>query len=149
MVQFGRPSADTNNDGAWVDESAGSVNLWDGIDEVSAEDTLYIESVSAPSAAPYVAALQDITLEDPVSSSGHTVRYRYQKDASGGAQIDCTFELRQGYVNESTLGTLIASSAETNLPSAWTDDSFTLAGGEADAITDYTDLYLRVVANQV
>jgi len=148
MAQFGRPSADTNNDGAWVDEAAGSVNLWDGIDEVTAEDTLFIESVSAPSAAPYVAALQDIVLEDPVSSSGHIVRYRYQKNASGGATIGLTVELRQGYVSEASQGTLIASSVEADIGNGFVSDSFTLAGGEADAITDYTDLYIRIVANQ-
>jgi hypothetical protein len=149
MAQFGRPSADTNNDGAWVDEAAGSVNLWDGIDEVTAEDVLFIESVSAPSSAPYVAALQDITLEDPVSSSGHIVRYRYQKNAAGGAQIDLTIQLRQGYVSEASQGTLIRSEAVNNISNGFVSGSFTLLAGEADSITDYTSLYLRIVANQV
>src|SRR3990167_7123908 len=32
---------------------------------------------------------------------------------------------------------------------SWTADSFTLSGAEADAITDYTDLAIRLVASQV
>ena len=146
MAQFGRPSADTTI-GTYTDQGGGSTNIYTTIDEVSPSDADYIKSVLAPSSAAYVTKLS--TLEDPVSSSGHVVRYRYAKNAAGGAQIDLTVELRQGYVNEGTPGTLIKQWSHTNISETMTTQAQTLSGAEADSITDYTDLYLRFVANQV
>jgi hypothetical protein len=58
-------------------------------------------------------------------------------------------QLRQGYTNEGSPGTLIASAQHNNIPgNAWTAGSFNLSAGEADSITDYSDLYLRFVANK-
>ena len=147
MAQFGRPSADTNNDGAWVDQAAGSSNIYQSIDEVTASDADYIESPLGPVNDVYVTALT--TLEDPVSSTGHIVRWRVGKNTSGGATLNITVELRQGYVSEASQGTLIAtcSNAEA-VPDSFTDDSHTLSGGEADSITDYSSLYLRFLVNQ-
>ena len=146
FAQFGRPSADTSI-GTWTDDGGGTTNIYQTIDESSASDADYIESVQNPSSAPYVTALT--TLEDPVSSAGHIVRVRYGKDASGGAQVDLTVELRQGYVNEGSPGTLIATHSYTDISDTLTTAAETLTGGEADAITDYSDLFLRFVANQV
>lgn len=147
MAQFGRPSTDTTRE-AWVDEIGGTTTIYDGIDEVSPSDADYIESAAAPTNDVYATKLT--TLEDPVSSTGHTVRYRYQKDASGGAQIDLTIELREGYVSEGTPGTLRATVATlTNISNGWTTGTYNLSAGEADAITDYDALWLRFVANQV
>lgn len=147
MAQFGRPSTDANL-GNWTDEGAGTTTIYDGIDEITAEDTEKIISGLAPSSDPYVTKLT--TVEDPQSSTGHTVRFRYQKNSSGGAQINLTVELRQGYVSEGSPGTLIATVATlTNISNGWTTGSYTLSGAEADAITDYSDLYLRFVATQV
>jgi len=147
MAQFGRPSVDTYI-GGYKDQADGTTNIWNSIDEVSYSDADYIKSVLAPAAAPYACKLT--TVEDPLSSSGHTVRYRYCKDAAGGAQIDLTVQLRQGYVNEGTPGTLIATcGTHTNISESWTAGSYNLSSGEADSITNYADLYLRFVANQV
>lgn len=147
MAQFGRPIADTTI-GTYTDEAAGTTNIYTGIDETVAEDTEYVKSVSAPSSAVYVTALTS-SLEDPVSSSGHVQRVRYRKSAAGGAQINLTVELRQAYVAEGTQGTLIATHAYTDIAETWVTGSETLTSGEADAITDYTDLALRYVFTQV
>ncbi len=147
MAQFGRPSADTNNDGAWVEDDDSSIDIYLEIDEVSASDADFIKTPTAPSADPYVTKLT--TLEDPISAANHTFRYRYQKDAASGSQIDLTVELRQGYVNEGTQGTLIKAVSVTDIGSSWTTGTTTLSAGEANSITDYTDLYLRFVGNQV
>lgn len=144
--QFGRPSADTSI-GTYVDEAAGTTNIYTHIDEVTASDADFIESVVAPSSAPYVTKLT--TLIDPAASTGHILRVRAAKDAAGGSQIDLTAELREGYVNEGTPGTLIATLTQTNVTSSFTDYSHTLSGAEADAITDYDDLFVRIVADQV
>ena len=112
-----------------------------------ADDADYIQSALAPSNAAYVTKLTSV--EDPQSSSGHVVRYRYQKNAAGGAQIDLTVELRQGYVSEGSPGTLIAQWVHTDIPSAWTGQAQTLSGAQADSISDYGSLFLRFVSNQV
>jgi hypothetical protein len=147
MAQYGRPSIDTLNQ-SYTDQGGGSANLYTTVDEVSASDTDYIKSPLAPSNSVYVTKFS--TVEDPQASTGHVVRYRYQKDAAGGAQINITIELRQGYTNESSQGTLIATVATlTNIANGWTTGSYTLSAGEADSITDYTALYLRIVTTQV
>ena len=148
MPQFGRPSADTLNPGGYTDEAAGSVNIFNSIDEAVPSDADFIQTPVGPTGGP-VYVTKYTTLEDPQSSSGHILRNRYAKDASGGAQINALFELRQGYVSEGTQGTLIVSRAFTNISDVFAQDDYTLAGAEADAITDYTDLFLRVQFTQV
>jgi len=147
VAQFARPSADTDNTGAWVDEAGGSTTIYTHIDESSASDADYIKSPLAPSSDVYVTKLS--TIEDPLSSSGHVLRVRRAKDAAGGSQIDLTHELRQGYTSEASPGTLIKQVAETDITETFATTSTTLSSGEADAITDYSALYLRLVANQV
>lgn len=146
MAQFGRPSTDTTRE-AWEEDDGTTDALWGEIDETVADDADYIRSAQVPTTDAYVTKLTSVT--DPLQSTGHIVRYRYGKDVSGGAQIDIVVQLRQGYVNEGTPGTLIASNTHTNVSSGWTAGSFTLSGAEADTITDYADLFIRITANQV
>lgn len=148
MVQYARPQADIV-DGAWLNESGSAVSLYASIDEdVSApNDADYIQSESAPVAS--ACAVDLSTIEDPVSSAGHTLRWRRGKNAAGGAQIDLTVQLRQGYTNEGSQGTLIKTVADANIPDAATTTTSALSGAEADSITDYSDLQMRFVANQV
>jgi hypothetical protein len=148
MTQLAEPIADSSI-GSYTDQAGGTTNIYTTIDEGSASpnDADYIKSPLAPASSPYVAKVT--SLSDPLSSSGHIIRARLAKDAAGGAQIDATVQLRQGYVSEGTPGTLIATLTQANVTDTFTTYSYTLSGAEADAITDYTSLYLRVVANQV
>lgn len=147
MAQFGRPSTDTTRDN-WEEDDGTTTSIFDQIDEASADDADYIRTGLVPTSDVYVTQLTSIT--DPLQSTGHTVRFRYRKDSAGGAQIDLTVQLRQGYVNEGSPGTLIAATTLTNIDgSAWTAGSIALSGAEADAITNYADLFLRFVGNQV
>lgn len=148
MAQFARPDADIT-DGAWLNEAGSAVNMFQSIDEDLAApvDTDYVESESAPASSAVAFGLSNVT--DPASSVGHIMRWRRSKEAAGGAQIDMTVQLRQGYVSEASLGTLIKSVADANVPDSATTTTATLSGAEADAITDYTDLQLRVIATQV
>src|SRR5512141_1170779 len=108
MPQYGRPSTDTANPGTYTDQGGGSTNIYTTIDETSYSDADYIRSTTDPASTVYVTKLTSIT--DPVSSSGHTLRVRAGTDqASGGNQIDLTAQLRQGYTNEGSPGTLIAT----------------------------------------
>lgn len=148
MPQFARPTTDTTRDN-WFDQAAGTASIFATIDEVASDDGDYIKTQLTPTADVYVTKLSAVA--DPISSANHTVRFRYRKEATGGERIDLTVELRQGYVNEGTPGTLIATVATLVDISgaAWNAGTYTLAGAEADAITNYADLYLRFVGNKV
>lgn len=146
MSQFARPIADTLRDN-WETQVGGITNLYQQIDEAIADDADYIRTVLFPTNDVMVVKLT--SLGDPVSSVNHFVRYRYGKDAVGGAQVDQTVQLRQGYVNEGSPGTLIAQWVHVDVAVFPVAAAQTLSGGEADSITDYSDLYLRMVANQV
>jgi hypothetical protein len=148
MPQFARPSADTNNPGAYTTQTGGSTNLYQTIDEVTADDADYIQSPTSPSSAVYVTKLSSIT--DPTSSAGHVMRMRTSVSLDNQENITITQELRQGYASEGSQGTLIASQSRASITSTtWTSSTYTLSGAEADAITDYTALYYRFVATVV
>ncbi len=145
MAQFGRPSVDTLRDN-WEEDDGTTTDIWDQIDETAFDDADYIRTVLTPTADVYVTKLT--TVEDPISSTGHTVRFRAAKSAAGGDAINLTVQLRQGYVNEGTPGTLIATVATlTNISETFTTTTYNLSGAEADSITDYSSLFLRFVAN--
>ena len=147
MPQYARPSADTANPGNFTDQSGGSTNLYQAIDEATASDADYIQSPEAPSNAVYVTKLSSVA--DPQSSTGHIMRMRTSVSVDGQSPIDITQQLRQGYVNESNQGTLIAQQSRTGITSTtWTDSTYTLSAAEADAITNYSDLYYRFIVNQ-
>jgi len=151
MAQYAVGIADLH-DGNWLDEGASATDIYDGTvpgtpGSIGAgDDSTYAESESAPSSSPFAMDLS--TIEDPVLSTGHIMRWRRSKDAAGGAQIDLTVELRQGYTNEGSQGTLINTFADTDLPDTPATTTDTLSGGEADTITDYSDLQARFVADQ-
>jgi len=146
MPQFARPDQDTTI-GAFTDNAGGTTNIYTAIDEVSANDSDFIRSVTSPSNAVYVCRLSDVV--DPVSSSGHTIRMRTSCDQDAQETLDFTQQLRMSYTNEGSQGTLIASQARTGVSSTtWTTSSYTLSGGEADAITDYTALFFRFIINK-
>ena len=117
------------------------------IDETSANDADYVSSEASPNSDVYVCRLSDVT--DPVSSADHILRYRYRKFDAGAPQQDLTVQLRQGYTNEGSPGTLIDEWTHTNISSSFTTATQTLGTTEADSITDYTALYVRFVANEV
>lgn len=140
MAQFARPSADTVRTG-WTDQAAGTTNIYTTIDEVSASDADYIKTPTPPGTNEFETLLTSVT--DPVSSTGHIMRWRRRKQpASGSAAINLTVRLLQGT-------TQITSQADNTLPGSFTDTSYTLSSGEADSITNYGDLRLEFVAAQV
>lgn len=132
MAQFARPTSDVAL-GGW------SGPAFSAIDEAVADDADFTSSPTAPNGAALEVALGSV--EDPQSSTGHVVRYRYRKNSTGGAQINLTVALMQGV-------TQIASWSHTNID-AVTTAAQTLTAAEADAITNYADLRLRFTATQV
>jgi hypothetical protein len=144
--QTAAPTADSV-DGAWLNESGSATNLYASVDEATAVDTDYIESESAP-ASSAVRLKLDPSLADPLDSTGHVLHWRAGKDSTGGSQIDVTIDLYQGGGDVAGAGTLIATRSHTNVDALTTYDE-TLTGAEADAITNYGDLYVEITANQV
>ena len=152
MAQYANPDADLV-DGTFLDEGAGAVDLYDGLPPIvpgtpaAGDDATYIESIANPTSEACGFGLE--TLEDPVSQTGHIMRWRRAKNAAGGATMNMDVELRMGYIDEGTQGTLINGFADNDLPDAFANTSDTLSAGEADAITDYADLQIRFVVSQV
>jgi hypothetical protein len=130
MAQLLNPIADITTN-SWITQAGATTNLYQAVDEDVASDADYVAS-PVGSSSHYELDLETGT--DPVSSSGHVVRYRYGK--AGSAACNLTVSLRQG-------ATQIASWAHTGISAGWTTVGQTLSGGEADAITDYSDLRLR------
>ena len=144
MTQYLRPNADTYI-GNYEDQAAGTTNIYQSIDEVSPSDADYVISPVSPSSEIYVCGLS--TAADPESPANHVVRYRYAKSTASGDQIDLVVQLREGYVDEGTPGTLIASWSHTDVSATAATAEQTLSSGEANSITDYSDLFLRFVFN--
>lgn len=138
MAQFARPDSDVTRTG-WVEDDGVSVDIFDQIDEAVADDNDYVKSPTPPGTNEYEAGLSNVT--DPVSSTGHTMRWRRRNGVSGGAAINLVVRLLQGT-------TQITSQSDNTLPSTFTTQTYVLSGAEADAITDYTDLRMEFVASQ-
>lgn len=131
-------------DGAWTDQ-AGGTSLAAAIDETTASDTDFIRSEEHPSTSGCRVKLASGT--DPASSTGHIIHWRIRKESATGETINGTVKLYQGGGDSLGAGTLIASFNRSNVDgSGWTTYDEALSGAEADAISDYSDLYLEFFA---
>jgi hypothetical protein len=125
--QLEAPDADIT-DGAWVPSTG--TDLYAVIDEASASDTDYASTA--------VVSMMEVGLsnaDDPLSSTGHIVRYRISAQNSQGM----TVRLMQG-------STTIATWTHPALAATLTTYVQTLTGPQADSITDYTNLRLQFEA---
>jgi hypothetical protein len=130
MAQYGRPISDIST-GGWT-----TTPLWSDLDDNSDAD--FISSSKNPVTDTFENALTS-TLSDPTSSAGHIIRARMLSDKANNGTGNI-------YLYQGT--TLIASYAiPGNIATAWTTYSYTLTGTEADSITDYTALRIRVDAS--
>lgn len=134
MTQFARPSSDVAT-GTWT-----TAPLFNKVDEVAANDGDFIQSANSPNFDICELGLSSIT--DPEGNTGHVVRYRYQKSAAAGRQIDLVVRLLDG-------ATEIASYTHTDIGNGWVQADQTLSGAEADAIGNYGDLRLEFNADAV
>src|SRR3990170_7358280 len=133
MAQLARPDGDITNTGnggfADIDETTPSdSDFWWGDNNQADELEVSLSNVT-----------------DPVSSSGHTFRYRIAKTNAGavdggGNAVTVTARLMQGTTQRAT------DTAKT-ATGDWTQYAYTLSGAEADAITDYADLRLEFVTS--
>jgi len=130
-LQFASVIADMS-DGGWTNELGSNVNLYASLDETVASDADYIRSSLSPLVADEV-TLKLGSLNYPLATTDHTLRYRYRKDATGGETINLTVTL---YLADGV--TVITARTHADID-AVTDAVLTLTEAEAGAIppSDY------------
>lgn len=128
MAQILYPDADISS-GSWT-PSAGST-LWDVLNDQDDNDYAYEQNTNTT----FEVGIDSGT--DPESSSNHIV---YWSDFGAwlgrGSAPTVTMYLIQG-------STTIASQGYLTVSNTFTQRSYTLTSGEADSITDYTNLRIR------
>lgn len=134
MAQFARPDSNVTQ--------TSFTNGFAEIDESTPSDADFAFGANN-TAAELEVGLSNVT--DPTSSTGHIFRYRVAKTNAGtvdgtGNSVTVTARLMQGT-------TQIATDTAKTADGTWTQYAYTLTGGEADAITDYTDLRLEFVTS--
>jgi hypothetical protein len=144
LAQFMRPVLDVTNQG-WTGEDGDTTAIFEHIDDVAANDADYIRTQLSPTNDVYVFKFSPVT--DPGVSSGYIIRIRFGKDAPGGDVIDLTFQLRQNYISEASMGILLGETGAGDIPPGWTDFVYAIPGSIVDLITDHTQVYGRFIAN--
>ena len=134
---------------SWTDSSGGATTIWNAINETVQDDADFIQSQLLPTSGLwYVVKLSSIG--DPLTSANHVVSYSYERSSeAGGGAIDIEVELRQQYISTVSPGTSIASWTHVTISTSWTSQTQTLSAAQADAITDYSSLYLVFKPKQV
>jgi len=126
--QYARPDADITL-GSWTTSP-----LWSKIDETSFDDADFIHSTGAGET---FSEIRTADVTDPVSSTGHILRFRMKGTGSGAAET-VNMQLYQG-------ATLKAQTGVQSSRGSFATKTYTLSGTEANSITDYTDLRFRFV----
>ena len=139
MPQFARPSRDwtvTSVTGTPVNNNN---RRWENVGELVPSDTTFAYGAN-DTAATHTVGLGAVT--DPATSAGHAFRDRIAKMATGvlsatGAAVSVTVTLMQST-------TVIAADTARVVDGTWTLYERILTAAEADAITDYGTLRLRM-----
>lgn len=136
MVQQALPTSDVT-DGLWTAEG-GPSNHYECLDGSTASDADYIEDIGNNT----VAEVGLGTVTDPEGNVDHIIRWRFQSNTAGGSPERIEVHLYEG-------GTIRASSGTRSSRDAWSDETYTLSSGEADALTAYDDLRLRIESSNL
>lgn len=131
MAQHARPDSDVSA-GGWTAEG-GPSSLYDCLNESSPDDGDYIEATAN---ATCELGLSEVT--DPESGAGHVLRWRMQGNGSAAPER-CRAYLYEG-------ATLRAAGGLEVSRGAWATQEYTLDAAEADSITDYTNLSIKIDA---
>jgi len=137
MAQYARPDADVSA-GSWTPYPASPATLYDKISETSHDDaTTYITTTAA--ATTCEVGLSNVT--DPVSSTGHILYFWATATGSGGGE-KITMLLFESTTQRATSG------AKTITRTTWNEYTYTLSAAEADAITNYSNLTIKLTSAQ-
>ncbi len=139
MAQNVYPTSDVTNE--WA--SGGFADIDEG---ATPNDSDFAYSIDKPTDDIFEVHLGDPG--DPAIGTGHIIRYHWATVDGGvlsgdGTAVTQTYNLYQG----TTLISTGTGNTHTTNNATWQTASFTLSTAEADNITDYTDLRLRVVAS--
>ena len=138
MTQYARPTSDTST-GSWT-----ATPLWSKVDDdlVSSPSGDGSTIASADNTAGDAATLALGPLADPGVTSGHVIRVRWNKSASGGHNINALCELL-----DSTNG-VIGTISVTGIGNTEQENTYTLSAAEAGNITNYgSSLSVRLTRN--
>lgn len=135
--------------GAWTTDTGATSNLFAAVDEAVASFTDHIRCEDNPVTSPVVVRLAALTEPAGAVADGD-VQVCVQYDKEGAATATLVMQLRQGYTNEGSPGTLIAAVTDSNVTDATEDGVISLTAVEHAAII-YTggtasDLDVRLVA---
>lgn len=138
-IEYQRPISDIAT-GSWT-----VVPLWSKVNEVTIDDSNLITSETL--VAPGNTSNADLRLTargDPLSSTGQIISVRAKVTFTLGLNGGIRGELRQG---SGVTSALIATLTTDALTTSFVTYTYTLSGAEADSITDYGDLFLRLYGN--
>ena len=121
--------------GSW--SVVGAANLYDAVNEETVDDSSYIQSEENPANDTVEFTLA--ALGTPETRTNHVVHYRFAEDINSSGAQTLIVQLVEGT-------TVIAQKTETPTTTL-TDGTLTLTEAEAQAITDYTNLRIRFIAN--
>lgn len=130
--QYARPDGDEDNSTYFWDTPGSGTAHWSDIDEVTPDG---VAEIQEDDGSVYRGTLSDVT--DPVSSADHILRcYAYR---SSNKANTFTMELYESGTQRATnSGATVTNGSPA---SAYT---YTLSGTEADAITNYANLEIRL-----
>lgn len=132
MASFARPSADIAR-GGWTTQGGATTNLWESLDEETADDADYVISAIGANST-YEVRLSSVA--PAVIARDHTLFLRGAKHASGGNEKGVTVSLVQGT-------TVLGSLDFPSLPATVTQQNVAIPRSIAAGITDYADLRIR------
>ncbi len=138
MVQIARPDSDISS-GSWTLEgSSAQATIWESLDEVSANDGVdYIESL----AGNHTCEVGIENLTDPGGNIGYILRAQIRGEGSGAPER-CLIALFEGATQRAISGNLTSRAA-------WGEGTYTLTAGEADSITAFTDLRIKLISDNL
>lgn len=130
------PDGYIGGSGIWRDETGGTSNIYQSIDEASPSDSDYICNVDQA-----IGSYYEMSLSNPVGTpgDGDVVVFFRGRDSTGLGHAQATIELRQG-------ATVIASMQQV-LSSMPVTYYFALTPAEKASITNWNDLRIRIIAN--
>ncbi len=136
------PVSDISNTGAWEDVTFGNNDaaLWNELDDPVGEidgESSAVRSKTSPSISDTFEVKLQSDCFDPFASDIHIIRW-----TARGLGNQVKVQLFQGV-------TLIAESPTVVLTEFFVNRTYTLSAGEANSITDYSDLRIRVVPSVV
>ena len=139
MAQFARPDSDISTGGWEPQGSSAETTLWESLDEVTSDDGVtYIEALDGENITCEV-GLSNVT--DPGGNTGYFIRFTMQGTGSGGPER-CKVELFEGT-------TVRADTGNQTSRAAWGAKSYELTTTEADNITAFTDLRLKITSSNL